>query len=256
MATQTLEFNAGTGLTISCKLFALGSDTVVATASATEKTNDLNRYSVAFTDLAAGAYRLNGFVGAVGGFVNEIFDVEASTATYFPRSALGNVPSAAATADAVWDELLSGHAVLGSAGEIVEAIKAKTDLLGTGAATVTAPVTSTGELADIVIGDDYLATHSRAFEWTVDAVSGVDVGDASCKFGVKHPKRGGFIVDGTVTLSGVKWLLSFDVAKTDTADLTEDDYEWSVEVRDASGNEITRVRNADCRLVKLVEKKT
>jgi hypothetical protein len=86
MATQTLEFNAGTGLTISCKLFAIGSDTVVATATATEKTNDDNRYAVEFTDIPAGAYRLNGFVSSVGGFANEIYDLTLETATFYPRS--------------------------------------------------------------------------------------------------------------------------------------------------------------------------
>jgi len=94
MATQTLEFNAGSGLTISCKLFALESDTVVATVTATEKTNDKNRYSVAFTSVAAGAYRLNGFVGAVGGFVNEVYDLLLVTDTFAPRSeAASNVPA-------------------------------------------------------------------------------------------------------------------------------------------------------------------
>lgn len=86
MATQTLEFSAGTGLTLSCKLFALGSDTVVATQTATEKTNDRNRYSVAFTDIPAGAYRLNAFVGATGGFANEVYDLTLETATFSPRS--------------------------------------------------------------------------------------------------------------------------------------------------------------------------
>lgn len=86
MATQTLEFSAGTGLTISCKLFAIGSDTVVATATASEKTNDKNRYSVAYTDVPAGAYRLNGFVSGAGGYANEDYDLLAVTGTYFPRS--------------------------------------------------------------------------------------------------------------------------------------------------------------------------
>jgi hypothetical protein len=86
MATQTLEFNAGSGLTLSCKVFALNSDTVVDTQTATEQTNDKNRYRVAFTDLPAGAYRLNAFVGAVGGFANEVYDVTLSTATFYPRS--------------------------------------------------------------------------------------------------------------------------------------------------------------------------
>lgn len=86
MATQTLEFTAGTGLTLTCKLFAVGADTVVASASATEKTNDKNRYTVAFTDIPAGDYRLNAFVGAVGGFANEVYDLTLVTATFYPRS--------------------------------------------------------------------------------------------------------------------------------------------------------------------------
>lgn len=84
--TQSLEFSCTTGLTVSCKLFAVASDTVVATATATEKTNDKNRYSVAYTDVPAGAYRLNGFVSGVGGFVNEVYDLTLSTATFQPRS--------------------------------------------------------------------------------------------------------------------------------------------------------------------------
>jgi len=86
MATQTLEFSAASGLTISCKLFAIGSDTVVDTQTATEKTNDVNRYSVDFVDVAAGTYRLNGFVGSDGGFANEVFDLTLTTATFQPRS--------------------------------------------------------------------------------------------------------------------------------------------------------------------------
>lgn len=84
MATQTLEFSAGTGLTLSCKLFALGSDTVVDTQTATERTNDKNRYTVQFSSLS-GAYRLNAFVGAVGGFANEVYDVTDVAATFQPR---------------------------------------------------------------------------------------------------------------------------------------------------------------------------
>lgn len=86
MAVQTLEFNATTGLTISCKLFAVGSDTVIDTQTATEKTNAKNRYSVAFTDAPAQATQLIGFVGAVGGYANEIYDLTAETMTFITRS--------------------------------------------------------------------------------------------------------------------------------------------------------------------------
>ena len=59
MATQTIEFAAPSGQTISTvRLFAAGSDTIVDTAAATERTNAKGVYTAAFTDLAAGLYRL------------------------------------------------------------------------------------------------------------------------------------------------------------------------------------------------------
>jgi hypothetical protein len=58
MATQTVEFAAASGLTLTVKLFAAGSDTVVASVSATEATNRLGLYSAAYTDAAAGTYKL------------------------------------------------------------------------------------------------------------------------------------------------------------------------------------------------------
>lgn len=62
MATQTIEFRSPPSQTITAKLFAVGSDTVVATVSATEATNRKGTYSAAFTDIAAGTYELISFV--------------------------------------------------------------------------------------------------------------------------------------------------------------------------------------------------
>lgn len=124
---------------------------------------------------------------------------------------------------------------------------------------LSAPVATTGQItAPIIIGDDYLASRDRAFEWTIDAITGVSVGTATCKFGAAHPKKGSFIVDGTVSDNGDgTWKLSFDVTRSDTAELEEGEYEWSVEVRDSSSNEMTQVRNdGDCYKVKLLEKQT
>jgi hypothetical protein len=59
MATQSVEFSAPSGQTVTAKLFSPGSDTVVQTASAvTEATNRDGVYTATFTDAAAGAYRL------------------------------------------------------------------------------------------------------------------------------------------------------------------------------------------------------
>jgi hypothetical protein len=59
MATQSVEFSAPSGQTVTARLFSAGSDTVVQTASAvTEATNRDGVYTATFTDAAAGAYRL------------------------------------------------------------------------------------------------------------------------------------------------------------------------------------------------------
>ena len=101
MTTQTLEFNAVSGLTITAKLFAPGSDTVVASASATERTNQKNRYSVAFTDLAPGYYLLDAFVGSDGGFANEKYLLYDLTRTYAPLAEQRGIITDAVIGDVV-----------------------------------------------------------------------------------------------------------------------------------------------------------
>lgn len=65
MATQTVEFRAASGLTVTAKLFAAGSDTEVASVSATEATNRKGTYTAAYTDVAAGEYILIGIADSL-----------------------------------------------------------------------------------------------------------------------------------------------------------------------------------------------
>jgi hypothetical protein len=59
MATQTILFAAASGLSIpTVRLFSGTSDTVTASASATERTNAKGIYAADYTDLAAGLYRV------------------------------------------------------------------------------------------------------------------------------------------------------------------------------------------------------
>jgi hypothetical protein len=59
MATQTVEFRAASGLTLTAKLFTAGSDTVVQTASAvTEASNRKGTYAATFTDPGAAEFEL------------------------------------------------------------------------------------------------------------------------------------------------------------------------------------------------------
>ena len=65
MTTQTVEFRAASGLTITAKLFSAGSDTEVASVSATEATNRKGTYTAAYTSITGGEYMLIGVASAV-----------------------------------------------------------------------------------------------------------------------------------------------------------------------------------------------
>jgi hypothetical protein len=66
MAIQTVEFRAASGATLTAKLFSVGSDSVVQTASAvTEATNRKGTYSAVFTDPGAAEFELVAFSGAI-----------------------------------------------------------------------------------------------------------------------------------------------------------------------------------------------
>ena len=66
MATQTVEFRAASGATLTAKLFSVGSDSVVQTASAvTEATNRKGTYAATFTDPGAAEFELVAFSGAI-----------------------------------------------------------------------------------------------------------------------------------------------------------------------------------------------
>lgn len=66
MATQTVEFRAASGATLTAKLFSVGSDTVVqAASSVTEATNRKGTYAAVFTDPGAAEFELVAFSGAI-----------------------------------------------------------------------------------------------------------------------------------------------------------------------------------------------
>lgn len=60
MATQTVEFIAPTGRTITANLFNIGSDDIVASVLATESVNRIGLYNAVFTDIDADTYRIMG----------------------------------------------------------------------------------------------------------------------------------------------------------------------------------------------------
>ena len=104
MATQTVEFAAASGLTLTVKLFAAGSDTVVAAVSATEATNRLGLYSAAYTDAAAGTYKLIALSGTTP-VATWWVDLTLTTATFqsyeIPLSVIQSGLATQASVDAI-----------------------------------------------------------------------------------------------------------------------------------------------------------
>jgi hypothetical protein len=281
-------------------LFALGSDTVVDTQTATEKTNDKNRYRVNFVDVPSGTYRLNAFVGATGGFANEIYDLTFTTATFYPRkeiglsditsNVLGQLYGDITDGNFVWDGIFWSRinfqvetiyklgTMLEQAGPVLYrfttnaleqapatsasairsavglasanldtqlgTIQSKTNLITAGTVSYSGPVDPTGKInSPIIRGDDYLAANNRAFTWTFAAITGLSAATCTSKLGFKSGATT-LVVTGTVTDNGNgTWTASHDVTRVQSATLTQQQYDWSVEIVHSGGTEITPVRS-------------
>lgn len=122
-----------------------------------------------------------------------------------------DIPSAATISDAVWDELLSGHVVAGSAGEALAASGSASDPLlnevpgtyasgtagdalgriGSGQITTVSPVAQDGDV-ETIQGDDYDNAHGRALDWTDDSAAWPELTDATIEV----------IIGGIVELAG------------------------------------------------------
>jgi hypothetical protein len=149
MATQTVEFRAAPGLTLTARLFTPGSDTIVQTASAvTEATNRKGTYAATFADPGAAEFELIALSGTtpvcrwfctltLTTATFQAYEVRAAavvarvtantdqwggvavTGMPLPTSAYTTPPTAATIADAVWDEIMSAHTSNGSYGSHV-----------------------------------------------------------------------------------------------------------------------------------------
>jgi hypothetical protein len=154
MATQTIEFRSPPSQTITAKLFAVGSDTQVASVSTTEATNRKGTYAAAYTDVAAGEYELIALVSTTP-VARWFVTLTLTTATFqvYDKSQtvlmVANVVNAAALAadavaeiaDGIWDEATSGHTTAGTyGGRIVRATNSNVEVQITGSNHVAADV--------------------------------------------------------------------------------------------------------------------
>lgn len=168
MATQQVLFAAAPGQTLTAKLFAVGSQTeAYSTTSVSELPASSGLYSAIFVDPTAidGNYRLIGLNGSDGVCHYKVpftgTDGETISGVEFTEGA-----STAAIADAVWDELMSGHNVAGSFGKAIRQMKegliAEESSVNDASATTSAFITNLTSAVDDFYNDDTLVFISGA----------------------------------------------------------------------------------------------
>lgn len=206
-ATQTVEFFAAPSQTITAKLFAAGSDTQVASVTATEATNRKGVYTAAYTDVAAGTYRLLALVGTTP-VASWWVDLTLTTATFVAYELpLGVFNSG----DATQATLLQ--------------VKAKTDLITAGNISV---------LQDRVNDGTITMQYNENTSATVNLDE--DTTSATLQFVVARP-------DGTDVLtianaSITRTSSNFTVAITTAVTATIGQYLWSLRDLTGGGNRV------------------
>ena len=172
MATQTVEFRAAPGLTLTARLFIPGSDTIVQTASAvTEATNRKGTYAATFTDPGAAEFELIALSGTTP-VARWFCTLTLTTATFqayevktaavvsrvtantdqwggvtvtgmpLPTTSYTTPPTAGTIADAVWDESYSTHTTAGTFGKLMDTLRKANNIIeGTILATPTPTTT-------------------------------------------------------------------------------------------------------------------
>jgi len=188
-----------------------------------------------------------------GGAAIDITDVGSGTMVYVApsqRSKAADVFLGTVPVRAIPD--MVGEAEISEILAQLDVIQAKTDLIGTGNATTTAPVTLSGTIPFLVRGDDYMS-ESTAIKTTVSAPG--DAGSAaSCSavfagYSEAH-KTGWKITGGTVTdLGGGQWELKSFMPSSATIPCKPGcKYEWTHTLVDASG-EIRTQKNGVTKLI-------
>lgn len=242
MATQTVEFSAAPSQTITAKLFAVGSDTVVQSVTATESTNRKGLYSAAYTNAPAALYKIIAFVGATP-VATWWVDLTLTTATFqayeVPESIFAGGGGGGGT-DWTTAERTALRSILGfdASGNVIDptvgildTIRDKTSLITANTIFVSNPVAALGNIrAPIFINTDYLAAQGNAFTWTIPAISGWTAATVTPLFGLRLGTAK-VQVTGTATDNGDgTWDLVFDVVALDTVAMVPGYYTWTVDV--------------------------
>lgn len=141
--------------------------------------------------------------------------------------------------------------------ELAPGLVDKINLIGTGSATLSAPVGVAGNIKRIYRGASYKTANDRAFVWTfADPGNIATPGSNTCTFaGVKRDDATQtWSVTGTLaTGSGGNLTATFEFTPATTSGLTLGDYEWKVTCVDDSSNVIVIASTDRQRLTRLID---
>jgi hypothetical protein len=238
------------GLTVTCDVYRLGAGIIVTGASASAVGGGLYSYTLASgstgtpddyyaifktTDATVDMKHTPSMwaVGKAG-----IENLDATISSRLASAGYTAPPSAAANADAVWDEALSGHAVAGSAGASLSAAGASGDPLlnavpgtylsgtaghalgriGSANVTVVAPVSADGTVLTLVRGDDYAAADGRALDFLAPTAGWPNLTAATIAITVRKPDDSILLADSgsVVTPTGASAKVRVELSSADT----------------------------------------
>ena len=171
---------------------------------------------------------VTGAVGSVTGAVGSV-TAPVTTGTVSDKtgySLASAPPTAAAIADAVWDETAADHVTTGTTGKLLANAGAAADPLlntvpgsyatgtagyalgriGTGAITAVSPVSSDGGTIHVTSGDDYRSADATAFTWSLSKSSlPTNIQSATVNFTIVHGggslTKAGTVTNGTDTIT-------------------------------------------------------
>jgi hypothetical protein len=116
---------------------------------------------------------------------------------------------------------------------LLESIKSKTDLLGSGTVVTSQPVSGLTIISPLMINDDYTTELGNAFEFNFTPPSGAEIEDITCAFGgVKVDSAGTtWLSVGTISDNeDGSFKATFELSESDTSVLTEGFYNWTVSI--------------------------
>lgn len=158
---QTIEFRAAPSQTVTLRLFAVGSDTQVASASATEATNRKGTYTATFTDIPAGEYQYIATIGTspIIPLASGLVTLALATGTYqvYDRAKAVNLSEIVvdnnAIATAVVEKVITGSQPAGSLARFIRDIK-QADVLFEGTIITATSDTATlnGDATTVCVG--------------------------------------------------------------------------------------------------------